>query len=130
MMPEAVSRLGAKWYAATNEGCLASILRCIVKTQNFDGYGEVYDRMRMVEPKAEEDILCCFTRTSSHAARQHLENVGALVARLFVQTNDLDWSTSNSSCSELKARRRARHGAQCLPESQGHGLVLAVSSHA
>ena len=48
----------------------------------------------MVEPKAEEDILRLFTRTSSHAARQHHENVGVLVcgvvARLFVQTNDLE----------------------------------------
>ena len=48
MMPEAVSKLGAKWYAATNMGGLGSILRGIVKTQNFDGYGEIYDRMRMV----------------------------------------------------------------------------------
>ena len=50
--------------------------------------------MWMVEPKAEEDILRLFTRTSSHAARQHHENVGVLVcgvvARLFVQTNDLE----------------------------------------
>ena len=84
MTPEAVSRLGAKWYVATNKGCLGSILHGIVKTQNFDGYGEIYDRMRMVKPNAEEDILRRFTRTSSHA------NVGALVARLFVQTNDLE----------------------------------------
>ena len=44
----------------------------------------------MVEPQAEEDILRRFTRTSSHAARQHRENVGVLVSRLFVQTNDLE----------------------------------------
>ena len=54
MTPEAVSRLGAKWYAATNKGGLGSILRGIVKTKKFDGYGEMYDRMR---PKAEKDIL-------------------------------------------------------------------------
>ena len=34
MTPEAVSRLGAKWYAATNKGGLGSILRGIVKTKN------------------------------------------------------------------------------------------------
>ena len=73
MTPEAVSRIGDKRYAATNKGALGSILRGIVKAQNIDGYGEIYDKMRMVEPKAEEEILRRFTRTSSHAARQHRE---------------------------------------------------------
>ena len=38
MTPEAVSRIGVKWYAATSR-----ILRSIVKAQNIDGYGEIYD---------------------------------------------------------------------------------------
>ena len=64
MTPEAVPRLGAIWDAATNKVSLRSILCCIVKKleQNFDGYREIYDRMRMVEPKAEGDILCRFRR--------------------------------------------------------------------
>ena len=60
MTPEAVFRLGAKWYAATNKGCLGSFLRCIVKTQNFDGYGKIYERILMVEPpffRRNSDLL-------------------------------------------------------------------------
>ena len=46
--------------------------------------------MRIVEPKAEDDILRCFMRTSSHAARNQRERVGAIVARLFEQTTDME----------------------------------------
>ena len=67
----------------------------------------------MVEPKAEEDILCSltrtgFTRTGSYATRQHRENVGALVTRLFVQTDDLEMEYIKLEVfreSELKAGR-------------------------
>ena len=50
---------------------------------NIDGYGEIYDKMRIVEPKAEDDILRCFMHTRTHAARNHRERVGAIIARLF-----------------------------------------------
>ena len=40
------------------------------------------------KPKAEDDILRSFMRTSSHAARNHRERVGAIVARSFEQTTD------------------------------------------
>ena len=50
--PECVSRIGDHWYAATKRSALDSILRCTVKAQNIDGYGEIYDKMRIVEPKA------------------------------------------------------------------------------
>ena len=49
--------------------------------------------MRIVEPiqpKAEDDILRRFMRTSTHAARNHRERVGAIVARLFEQTTDME----------------------------------------
>ena len=52
--PEAASRIGDKLYAATNKEAISSILCCIVKAQNIHSYGESYDKMRMVEPKAEE----------------------------------------------------------------------------
>ena len=61
-----------------------------VKQSNFDCYGEIYDKMRAVKPEAENAILHHFTHTSQHAALQHSENVGALVARVFVQTSDLE----------------------------------------
>ena len=61
-----------------------------VMAANFDGYAEIYDKMRAVDPKKENHILRRFTRTSQHAARQHCENVGELVARLFAQTTDLE----------------------------------------
>ena len=64
MKPEAVSRIGDEWHAATNMGALGSILRCIVKAQNIDGYGEIYYMMQMVESKADEAILRSFTRTT------------------------------------------------------------------
>ena len=46
--------------------------------------------MRIVEPTAEDDILCCFKHTGSHAARNHRERVGAIVASLFEQTTDME----------------------------------------
>ena len=46
--------------------------------------------MRIVEAKAEDDILRRFMRTSSHATRNHQERVGAIVARLFEQTTDME----------------------------------------
>ena len=33
-----------------------------VKIQNIYSYGEIYDKMRIVEPKAEDDILRRFMR--------------------------------------------------------------------
>ena len=63
--PECVSRIGDHWYAATKRSALGSILRCTVKVQNIDGYGEIYDKMRIVEPKAEDDILRRFMRKIS-----------------------------------------------------------------
>ena len=45
---------------------------------NSDCYAEIYYKMRMVEPKAEEEILRSFTRTSSHAAHQHSEHTHTL----------------------------------------------------
>ena len=76
--------------AATERSALGSILRGTVKAQNIDGYGEIYDKMRIVEPKAEDDILRRFMHTSTHAARNHRERVGAIVARLFEQTTDME----------------------------------------
>ena len=38
----------------------------------------------------ETHILCRFTRTRQHAARQHSKNVGEFAARLFAQTTDLE----------------------------------------
>ena len=64
--------------------------RGTVKVQNIDGYGEIYDKMRIVEPKAEDDILRSFMRTSTHAARNHWERVGAIVTRLFEQNTDME----------------------------------------
>ena len=57
---------------------------------NFDGYAEIYYKLRAVDPKKETHILRRITRSSQHAARQHSENVGELVARLFAQTTDLE----------------------------------------
>ena len=88
--PECVSRIGDYWYAATKRSTLGSILRGRVKAQNIDGYDEIYNKMRIVEPKAEDDILCRFMRTSSHAARNHRERVGAIVARFFEHTTDME----------------------------------------
>ena len=88
--PECVSRIGDHWYAATKRSALGSILRGTLKVQNIDGYGEIYDKMRIVEPKAEDDILRRFMRTSTHAARNHRERVGAIVARLFEHTTDME----------------------------------------
>ena len=45
LKPEAVARLGSKWYAATDKGSLASMLRGIVIASNFEGFGEIYDKM-------------------------------------------------------------------------------------
>ena len=86
--PEAVARLGNRWYAATNKGSLASMPRGIVIASNFEGHGEIYDKMRAVNPKQETSILRRFTRTSQLATRQHSENVQS-VARLFAQTTNL-----------------------------------------
>ena len=80
LKPEAVSRLGIKWYAATDKGSLASMLCCIVTATNFDGYAEIYNKTRAVDPKRENHILRSFSRTSQHAARQHRENIGELVS--------------------------------------------------
>ena len=97
--PECVSRIGDHSYAATKRSALGSILRGTVKVQNIDGYGEICDKMRIVircglmrivEPKAEDDILRCFMHTSTHAARNHRERVGAIVAHLFEQTTDME----------------------------------------
>ena len=67
LTPEAVSRLGIKWYAATNKGSLASLLHGIVIVTNFDDYAEFYDKMRGVDPK-KENYFVFFTCTSQHAA--------------------------------------------------------------
>ena len=56
--PECVSIIGDHLYAATKRRALGSILRGTVKAQNIDGYCEIYDKMRLANPKAEEDILC------------------------------------------------------------------------
>ena len=90
LTPQEVARLGNKWYAATNKGIIASILRGIVIANNLDGYCEIYDKMRAVEPKQGSAIVHSFTRTSQHAGRQHREQVGQIVARLFAQTTDLE----------------------------------------
>ena len=55
--PECVPRIGDHWYAATKRSVLGNILRGTVKAQNKNGYGEIYNKMRIVEPKAEDDIL-------------------------------------------------------------------------
>ena len=73
-----------------NCACFCSILLGTVKAQNIDGYREIYDKMRIVEPKAEDNILRRFMRTSTHAARNHRERVGAIVARLFEHTTDME----------------------------------------
>ena len=46
-----MARLSNIWYAATNNGNIASMLRGIVIANNPDGNGEIYDRLRAVEPK-------------------------------------------------------------------------------
>ena len=109
--PECVSRIGDNWYAATKRSALGSILRGTVKVQNIDGYCEIYDRFRIVEPKAEDDILCRCMCTSSHAALNHRERVGAIVARLFEQTTDMERNSSKPRCSELKAIMAKDHPA-------------------
>ena len=55
--PEAVSRLGIKWYVATNKGSLASMLRGIMMATNFDGYAEIDDKMEAVDPKRERESI-------------------------------------------------------------------------
>ena len=45
-----------------------------MKAQNIDSYCEIYDKMWIVEQKAED----------------HRERVGAIVARLFEQTTDME----------------------------------------
>ena len=66
------------------------MLTGIVIANNLDGYGEIYNMMKAVEPKQENAIACSFTRTRQHACRQNREQVGQVVARLFAQTSDLE----------------------------------------
>ena len=54
--PKCVSIIGDHLYAATKRSALGSILRGTVKAQNIDCYSEIYDKMRIVEPKAEDDM--------------------------------------------------------------------------
>ena len=116
IMPEYMSRIGDHWYAATKRSALGSILRSTVKAQNIDDYGEIYDKMRIVEPKAEDDILHRFMRTSSHAARNHRERVGAIVARLFEQTTDMEMEFIKAEVFGVEGSWR-KTTQRCKPES-------------
>ena len=105
--PECVCRIGDHWYAAIKRSALGSILRGTVKAQNIDGYREIYDKMRIVEPKAEDNILRRFMRTSSHAALNHRERVGAIVARLFEQTTYIEMEFIKAEVFGVKAGRQS-----------------------
>ena len=68
--PECMSRIGDHLYAATKRRALGSILRGTVKAQNIDGYCEIYDKMLIVEPKAEEKF---FTASCSQCCHFYMQ---------------------------------------------------------
>ena len=88
--PEIIARIGNKWYSAVNKPYVTSILRSLVMCMNYEGYGAIYDMMRACDHKEEEAIATRFLRTGQHVARDHREQVAAIVARLFLQTDDLE----------------------------------------
>ena len=90
LTPEIISRLGNKWYSAVNKPFVCGMLRNMVLNYNYEGYAAIYDKMRAVEPRQEGNIATRFLRTGQHAARGHRQQVAALVARLFAQTEDLE----------------------------------------
>ena len=71
------------------------MLHCIVMATNFEGYAEIYDKMRAVNPKKENEhgILRRFTHTPASMQLDSTAKTLAsreLVARLFAQTTDLE----------------------------------------
>ena len=88
--PEIIARIGNKWYSAVNKPYVTSMLRSLVMCINYEGYGPIYDMMRAIDSKEEGAIATRFLRTGQHAARDHREQVAAIVARLFLQTDDLE----------------------------------------
>ena len=110
IMPEYMSRIGDHWYAATKRSALGSILRSTVKAQNIDDYGEIYDKMQIVEPKAEDDI---FAASCAQALMLPVTTGNALAQSSHVCLNEpliWKWNSSKQWCSELKAGQGANHG--------------------
>ena len=81
--PEIIARIGIKWYSAVNKQYVASMLRSLVMCINYESYPAIYDKLRAINAREKIAIATRFLRTEQHAARDHREQVAAIVARLF-----------------------------------------------
>ena len=83
---EVIARIGVRWHNAHNKGIIASVIRNYIIQTDMDQIADMYDDMRKLYPPGEITMVTRFLRSGQHAARQHRENVGKIVASLFTDT--------------------------------------------
>jgi hypothetical protein len=86
MTPECIARISNKWHDAHNKTICANMMRAIVRYNNIQGLSKIYDRLRVISPRAELEVVGCFLCSGQHAYFFHRDSAAALVVSLYQQT--------------------------------------------
>ena len=89
-IPELIARLGIRWYAGSNKGQAASVVRTLVISDDIHGMASNYDALQQRCPTAETAAVARLLRSGQHATRQHREKIASIVQSLFHETTDAD----------------------------------------